>query len=39
MVLEDVRFGKFRAAVDFSENADRLKVVQKLSVAENLLDE
>jgi len=39
MVLEDLRHGKFRAAVDFSEDADLLKVVEKLSKAENLLDE
>jgi hypothetical protein len=39
MVLEDVRFGKFRAAVDFSEDADLLKVVEKLRESENLLNE
>jgi hypothetical protein len=39
MALEDVRFGQFRAAVDFSEDADLLKVVEKLRESENLLDE
>jgi hypothetical protein len=39
MVLEDTRFGKFRTAVDFSEDADLLKVVEKLRDSENLLDE
>ncbi len=39
MVLEDVRFSKLRAAVDFSEGADLLKVVQKLRESESLLDE
>ena len=38
-VLEDLRFRKFRAAVDFTETANLLQVVQKLSECENLLEE
>jgi hypothetical protein len=38
LTLEDLRSHTFRAAVDFSETADLLDAVRKLSECENLFE-